>query len=112
MRWIRNERGSVTAEFVTAIPAMLMVLMLAITAMMLAAQRVTLTAAAAEVARLEARGDTAAAAARMRALGSGVRVGRSVTDGLLCVRLTAAPAGGVLSAISVSAQGCAAQVME
>ena len=52
----RDERGSVTAEFAVALPAMLLVLLLAIGAIALATQRLSLSSAAAQMARLEARG--------------------------------------------------------
>jgi hypothetical protein len=56
----------VTAEFAVALPAVLLVLLLAIGAVMLSAQRLSLSSAAAQMARHEARGDAAAAAAVFR----------------------------------------------
>ncbi len=105
-----SERGSVTAEFAIALPAFLMVLVLAIGAIMLATQRLSLSAAAFEVARLEARGDSAAAGARIAALGPGVDVSRHSSGVLHCVTLESAPAAGLLQQIGVAARGCAASV--
>ena len=105
---LRGERGSVTAEFAVVVPAVLVVLGLSVGAVMLAAHRLTLGSAAAEVARLEARGDLAAADARVVALGSGVGVARSRAGPLLCITLTARPGSGALGLISLTADGCAA----
>lgn len=104
---LRSDRGTVTAEFAVVLPAILAVLGLAVGAILLSAHRVVLTAAAAEVSRLEARGDTSAAGARLAGL-DGVAVSR-VRDGpLQCITLTSNPSGGVLAFVEVSARGCAA----
>lgn len=105
-----TDRGAVTAEFAIAVPALLVVLVLAVGAIMLAAHRVVLTSAAAEVSRLEARGDRAEAGARLAELGEGVLVARSRDGPLLCVTLRARPARGALAVIELSARGCAAVV--
>jgi len=107
---IRDERGSVTAEFAVALPAVLLVVLLAIGAIMLATQRLSLSSAAAQMARLEARGDDVAAAAVLGGLGvrGGVAVQRSAQGPLHCVTLSATPVSGALSALSVSGRGCAA----
>lgn len=99
-----------TAEFVIVLPAVLVVLMLAVGAILLSAQRVALTSAAAEVARQEARGDSGSAATRLAALPSGVRVSRSDQSDLHCVTLHSKPLGGILGEIGVSARGCAVRV--
>jgi hypothetical protein len=104
---LRGERGSVTAEFAFVVPAVLVVLGLSVGAIMLSAHRLSLGAAAAEVARLEARGDTAAARLRLASLGD-VGVGRSRDGPLLCVALSARPGAGALRAIEITARGCAA----
>ena len=110
MRWAlpRNERGTVTAEFAVLMPALLAIVLLTVTAIMLAAHRVVLVSAAAEIARLEARGDDASAEARYRALDGAVELQRHRTDELHCVELRARPASGLLAAVTVSARGCAA----
>lgn len=116
---LADDRGSVTAEFAVVLPAVLMVIVLALGSIMLATHRLSLHSAAAEVARLEARGDTDLAQARLSGLsvgagGSGqasgaVTVQRSAHGALHCVTLTSRPAGGLLSAVAVSGSGCAAQ---
>lgn len=107
---LRDERGSVTAEFAVALPAVLLVLMLAIGSIMLATQRLALTSAAAQMARLEARGDAGSASTVLGgiAMRGGVAVHRSAQGPLHCVTLSASPAGGALSAIQISGRGCAA----
>lgn len=101
-----------TAEFAVVMPVLLAVLLIAVSAVLLAGHRVALTAAAAEVARLEARGDAAAARARLSALHEAVGVSRSRDGPLLCLTLRARPARGALSAVELSARGCAAVVEE
>ncbi|MBN9612823.1 MAG: pilus assembly protein [Actinobacteria bacterium] len=105
-----SERGAVTAEFAVAMPALLAVLLLALGAVLLAGHRVGLTSAAAELARLEARGDAQAAAARLAEFDGEVAVSRSRAGPLLCLTLRAHPGGGALSVIEISAEGCAAVV--
>lgn len=90
------------------LPLVMVVLGLVIGGIALAAHRITLVSAAAEAARLEARGDEAAAASRIAALGGGVSVSRSGEGSLHCVVLSSSPGGGALSAIVLSARGCAA----
>lgn len=107
-----SARGAVTAEFVIAMPALLLVLLLAIGAILLSAQRVALTAAAAELVRLEARGDHAAAQARLGALGAGTEVSRSRDGPLLCLTLRAHPGAGALAAVEIRAMACAAVIEE
>lgn len=105
---LADDRGSVTAEFAVVLPAALLVLGLAVGSIMLATHRLVLSSAAAEIARLEARGDHAAASAARGRLGGGVAVQRSRHGPLHCVTLGSSPAGGLLAAIEISAKGCAA----
>lgn len=107
---LRADRGAVTAEFVVVLPAVLAVLALAVGAILLATHRVALTSAAAEVARLEARGDDAAAQQRLATLGSKTEVDRERSGSLLCVTLRARPAAGLLAVVELSSRGCAAIV--
>ncbi|MFV0432374.1 MAG: TadE/TadG family type IV pilus assembly protein [Leucobacter sp.] len=104
---LRDERGTVTAEFAIVLPAVLAVLGLVIGALLLASHRVALVSVAADVARLEARGDEDAAKARLGEA-RGVRAERERRGALHCVTLRSSPAGGALAAISVSARACAA----
>lgn len=102
-----RERGSVTAEF--AIVAPVLVLLLALGAGLLGASgtRVRLEDAAADAARVLARGEGEARAAAIVARGVGgaaIAVGRS--DGFVCVTATAA-AGVMGVATPVEATSCA-----
>lgn len=103
-----DDRGSATAEFAVALPAVLAVLALVLGGIMLAGRRIELVSAAAELARLEARGDRALAADREQRLPRGIRVLRDRDGALACVNLSAAPGAGLLSLIEVSARSCAA----
>lgn len=103
-----NDRGTVTAEFAIVLPAVLMVLALAVGAILLSTQGLTLTAAAAEVARLEARGDMDAASERLAHLNPQVGVLRTSQGTLHCVTLRSVPLGGILGLVSVTGRGCAA----
>ena len=107
-----GDRGAVSAEFAVLLPAVLVVLALVIGGILLATQRLTLTAAAAELARLEARGDAAQAAARIERLPSGTSVSRSRDDQMLCVTLDAAPGNGPLAVVRIGSRGCAAVLEE
>ncbi|MBK0420229.1 pilus assembly protein [Leucobacter sp. CSA1] len=104
-----DERGAVTAEFAIVLPAVLLVLGLVIGGILLAAHRVVLTSAAADLARLEARGDAELAAARLSELGGGIRADRESIGGLLCVTLGSRPGGGALAVVEITARGCAAR---
>lgn len=107
-RLLGDESGSVTAEFAIALPAAMVVLGVAIGAIVLAAERVSLTSSAAEIARLEARGDTTAAQSQIQRLSDRVSISRVRQDNLHCVQLRAAPRPGILQAVIVDARSCAA----
>jgi len=84
MRSALNDRGAVTAEFAVALPAILVVLALAVGALSAAAGAVRLQHAAAEASRLLGRGeDDATAFAPVVRAGGSARVDRG--DGLVCV---------------------------
>ncbi|MHA3682979.1 TadE/TadG family type IV pilus assembly protein [Leucobacter sp. HY1910] len=106
-RW-RDDHGTVTAEFAVVVPAVLVVLGLVIGGIVIATNRLTLAAAAADIARLEARGDDTLAAERVTAAGPGVGVERARDGALLCITLRASPVGGPLAALSLTGTGCAA----
>lgn len=109
MHWaLRDERGTVTAEFAIVLPAVLIVLGLVVSGILLAAQRITLVSVAGEVSRAEARGDDAAAATALEQLSRDVVVEREHPDPLLCVTLTSHPVQGILSELGISARACAA----
>lgn len=90
------------------IPAVLLVLGVAIGGIHLAAQRVALASLAGEVARLEARGDAAAAAERIVAAAGTPEITRTQSGDVLCVAARSSPGRGLLGALRVSAESCAA----
>lgn len=89
-------------------PAVLLVLGLVIGSVQISAERVALTALAGDVARLEARGDGALAAARVRSFAGDAVLERSAGGGILCVTARTVPRAGLLAAIAVAGSGCAA----
>lgn len=107
--FVSDTRGSVTAEFAITIPAVLLVLGLVIGGVVLAAERVALTALVGDIARLEARGDIALAADRLGSFTGNPRIQRTGDSRILCVTARAGPRAGLLAAVAVSARGCAAR---
>lgn len=109
LRLWRDERGAITAEFALVLPACIAVLGLMIGAIALASHRVSLTALAGEIARLEARGDRAGAEALLseRALPKASAT-RERSGAVHCVTVTASPGRGPLAVIPVSGRSCAA----
>ncbi|WP_205879402.1 TadE family protein [Leucobacter triazinivorans] len=104
-----DDRGSVTAEFAIVMPAVLVVLGLAIGGILISAHRIALVSLAAQVARLEARGDADLARSALEAWnGSSVEVDRSRQGGLHCVTLRSHPGEGLLAGIRVETLACAA----
>lgn len=103
-----HDRGSATAEFAVVLPAVLAVLAVVLSSLMLATQRLSLGASAAEIARHEARGDHATAGMHLARVGNAVTVERTLHGALHCVTLRSAPAAGLLAALEVSATRCAA----
>lgn len=104
-----DDRGTVTAEFVIVVPAVLVVLGLVIGGILLSAHRIALVSLAAQVARSEARGDgDLASSALAEWRGAPVEVDRSRRGGLHCVTLRSHPVGGLLSGIGVESVSCAA----
>lgn len=93
-----SERGSVTAEFAVAIPAVMLVLAACLVCFQLAIQQLRLQDAAATTARALARGDSAAAF-------PGANVTTRADGELLCARLTLAAQPPLF--IELSAQSCA-----
>ncbi len=90
-------------------PAILVVLGLAIGGILISAHRVALVSLAAQVARFEARGDGDLAASALEEWeGSSVEVVRSRHRGLHCVTLRSQPGGGLLAGIGIESLACAA----
>ena len=102
-----SERGSVTAEFAAALPAVVLLLALGLGALAVGAQSVRLQDAAGLTARALARGDPPSAAAAIAAtLVPGAAVSRRDRSGLVCVLLTT-QASGPLSSLQLRAESCA-----
>jgi len=103
-----GERGSVTAEFATVVPAVVLVLACCLASVQIAGQQVRLQDAAADAARSLARDDPAAAASAVAAV-PGARLTRSASGDLVCARLAArstSPVGTVLG-LTLVARSCA-----
>jgi Flp pilus assembly protein TadG len=106
-RSAERERGSVTAEFAVALPAIALVLAACLASVQLAAQQVRLTDAAADAARALGRGESEAAAAAIADRVSGGAGLSAATDGqFVCATLTGS-GSGLLAAIELRAESCA-----
>ena len=103
-----DERGSVTAEFATVVPAVVLVLACCLASVQLAGQQLQLQDAAADAARSLARGGSASAALGHVSV-PGVRLAQSSSGDMLCVTLSArsrVPLGTLLG-ITLRARSCA-----
>ena len=106
----RSQRGSITAEFAAALPAVLVVLACCLGAVQVVGQQVRLTDAAADVARLLARADGAAAASGLlAAVGPGTALTQERQGDFVCVRLSAPSAFAPFAAagLTLGARSCA-----
>ncbi|HYI32569.1 MAG TPA: TadE family type IV pilus minor pilin [Glaciibacter sp.] len=107
---LAREAGSVTAEFVTIMPAIVLVLGCCLAAVGLASQQLLLTDAAADAARSLSRGDDEA---RAHAIVASVVDGASLhtvrRGEFVCVELSSPGAGGPLAGIGLTlrASSCA-----
>ncbi|MCU1579380.1 MAG: hypothetical protein JWP19_1584 [Rhodoglobus sp.] len=101
-----RERGSVTAEFAIALPAVVTVLACCLSGLQVAGQQLRLQDAAASAARAAARGGDPTAAAR---LAPGASVATWSDGDLVCARLEARSTAlvGTLMALTLSATSCA-----
>lgn len=103
----RDERGSVAAEFAVVVPAVVLVVLLTVTTLAAAGRQVRLEQAAAQGARLAARGESDD---RVRAVTAALIDAASVSirsDGeFACVDATASP-GVPLPLPPLRATGCA-----
>ena len=98
----RGDRGSVTAEFAIALPAVVLVLGFCLSGIQVAGQQLRLQDAAAAASRLIARqgGDGASLAGR---LAPGASLASYADGDLQCVRLTQSAAFG----LTLTASSCA-----
>ena len=105
-RGLGDDRGSVAAEFAVALPAIMVVLMLGAGALGAGARHVRLQDAAADAARLVARGEPSArASATVTAGVSGAAVEVAHRGDLVCVSASA-PAFGAVP-VMLTATSCA-----
>ncbi len=94
------------------VPAVILLLALCLSAMQLSSRQLRLQDAAADAARIAARGDGVGAAARRAAdLLPGTTLVADTRGELVCVELRtpAAIAGGLFDAVSLAASSCALQ---
>jgi hypothetical protein len=109
MRLRRCERGSATAEFALAFPAVLGVVALLLGGVQVAGLQVRAQDAAADAARGLGRGDSAAVvAARLQHQVPGAALSTWAQGDLRCVRVEVAPAGPVaVLGLRAGASACA-----
>jgi Flp pilus assembly protein TadG len=105
-RAVRGDRGSVTAEFAVALPAVVLVLGLALAAMQLVGEQLRLQSAVADAARVLGRGEAGALGALQR-VAPGATLVTTHPDGLVCARARAPAALGVIVGIELTASACA-----
>jgi TadE-like protein len=101
-----SDHGSVTAEFAAVVPAVILLLAIALGGIRLAGEQLQLQSAAQQASRLTARGEPGAAATVLR-VASGATVSGTESGDLVCVRARAPAALGILVGITLSASGCA-----
>ncbi|WP_150307005.1 TadE family type IV pilus minor pilin [Planctomonas psychrotolerans] len=101
--------GSVTAEFAAVLPAAIVVVVLCLAGFSTVGAQVRLLDAAADVARLVARGDSARATDYLARTGDRVAVRIDSRDDIVCVQLSTrawqGPAG--ILPVDLSASSCA-----
>ena len=98
--FVARDRGSITAEFAIALPAVIAVLALCLSGVQVAGQQLRLQDAAAAAARAAARGDGTGVVQR---LAPGTTVSQWNEGDLVCVALAAGAAWGV----TLTARSCA-----
>lgn len=104
----RGERGSVTAEFAASLPAVVLVLAVALGAVQAVGVQVRLQDAAADAARTVARGDDASLAAeRVEAALPGAHLVVGDDGELVCAVVTRDTALAGLAPVTLSARSCA-----
>ncbi|WP_174777003.1 TadE family type IV pilus minor pilin [Cryobacterium lactosi] len=105
-----RDRGSITAEFAAALPAVLVVLALCLGAVQVMGQQVRMSDAAAYMARLLARGDGAGSATGLlAAVAPGAVLAEERQGEFVCARLSAPSAFAPFAAagLTLGARSCA-----
>lgn len=109
-RALRADGGSVTMEFVTVLPAVLVIVAAVLGGFQLIVQQMRVADAASSAARLLGRGDDSGATETVtKLLGDGAVLTSSVDGRFVCATVTVAAAAGpfALAAIPVSSSTCA-----
>jgi hypothetical protein len=101
-----TERGSVTAEFAVALPAIVLMLGIALAAMQLVGQQLRLQGAAADAARVLGRGESGSLA-ELHDISPGASLTVTHPAGLVCARARAPAALGLIVGIKLTASACA-----
>lgn len=104
------ERGSVTAEFACVMPAVVMVLLLALGSFQVVSQQIRVADAASTAARLLGRGETdAVARTAVQTLVQGATLSASTEGRFVCATVSAESAFGPagLAGLRASARVCA-----
>lgn len=103
-----GDRGSVTAEFALAMPAVILALVVAVGALSAAAAQAGLQDTVADAARLVARGESTDRVTEIvGTLGDGIRLRVTRADGLVCVVGDRELSIGNLITIPLQARSCA-----
>lgn len=100
-----DDRGSVTAEFAAAVPAVVLVLAFALGALQLAGEQLRLQAAVSDAARSAGRGDPFDGQIEQVSVQAIVR--RDDRGNLVCVQAAVPASLGILVGITLSATSCA-----
>lgn len=103
---IRDARGSVSAEFAVTVPAVVVVIVLAVSALGVGGRQVRLEQGVAQAARLAARGESAERIASAVAVVPGSRSAVERTGDTVCVAASAA-SGTPLPLPDLHARSCA-----
>jgi len=105
----RGERGSVSAEFAVLMPSVLLLLVLGLSATQVSSRQLQLQDAAADAARIIARGEgVPAAEGHLATLVPGAALRGQRTGDLSCVLVSAAGAPrGLFAAVRIEARSCA-----
>jgi Flp pilus assembly protein TadG len=113
-RWRRGgggDRGMVTAELAACLPVLVILIFVGLAAVSVADQRVRAQDAAAEVARADARGDTAVAArlfAQTAPRGATYSVRTDAGQVIVTVTVSTQPVGGLFGHYTVTERAVAA----
>jgi Flp pilus assembly protein TadG len=102
----RSDTGSITAEFAAVVPAVILLLAVALGGIRLAGEQLQLQAAAQDASRMIARGEAGASATVLR-VASGATITGAESGDLVCVRARAPAALGILRGITLNASACA-----